>query len=336
MFIKIVFWKQAYSILVLKIFNILRTMRNILSVLCLSIIKTFCSIIPIKKGLDRVTRSKIVTWLIPYINTEKTALLNNEISMIVDIKDYDARTLYLFSRVDPHVLDVCQSLLRPGNCFLDIGANYGSIGMLCRNYVGDDGEIHLFEPQPNLCQRIRSAQGLDWSRIHLHEIGLLNRDAVIEMYLSDEQSGKASFVLPSSSRDTLKLKVRNIATYVPNLIGERQFGVKIDVEGAEDMLIPYLIRQKKLKFIVFETVHMQNKTELFCSMIQHGFILFEIVNNMFSTKLQIVREPSLTISYKDIVAVRATPFMTIPDLVDVGYLSRLLDSKNTVSEIKLL
>jgi FkbM family methyltransferase len=75
--------------------------------------------------------------------------------------------------------------LRPGDTFLDIGANHGSYSFAAARLVGASGRILAFEPQPHLACLIRRSAELN---------GLTNID-VKEIALSDTQ-GTAEFFVP--------------------------------------------------------------------------------------------------------------------------------------------
>jgi FkbM family methyltransferase len=75
--------------------------------------------------------------------------------------------------------------LRPGDTFLDIGANHGSYSLAAARLVGETGRVLAFEPQPELACLIRRSAELN---------GLTNID-VKEIALSDSE-GTAEFFVP--------------------------------------------------------------------------------------------------------------------------------------------
>ncbi len=264
--------------------------------------------LPLEKGLYRITNHALVQNLLPTDRTQCICIarLETGISIEVDLRDYNGRMLYLFGTIDPKIVRICRALLQPGDTFLDIGANHGSVGLLCREAVGDEGSVHLFEPQPDLCGRIKGAiEQCDSHRVQLHPIGLMDRDDTIEMCLSREHSGKASFILNEEDAEAkVLLQVKNLATYLPPLIGERPFGAKIDVEGAEPHLLPWLMQQDQLRFLVFENKYLQERSQLFEALTRHGFVLFGIGDEWLQTYLHRARDTQS--AYHDVVAVRTS------------------------------
>lgn len=283
-------------------------------------------LLPIRKGLDRITNSKIIKYLLLADGTEKLARLNTGIVMPVDLRDYNARMLKLFGHADPHVIDVCRALLKPGNCFLDIGANYGIVGMLCRNSVKPDGSVHLFEPQPNLCERIRKAKGIGIEDINLHQIGLMDRDEVVQMSLFDRHSGRGSFMLAQpGNKKTMELSVKNIASYLPPIVQHSTLGVKIDVEGAEHLLLPWIINYDRLRFVVFENQHIKQREKILNDMVQKGFTLFGLENKLLRTRLNKINNSSQYCIYKDMLAIKVDSRISTPNTLGPSQLSKLIN-----------
>ncbi len=266
-----------------------------LNLTILNIIRYFLKYSPNGRSLyKRVSNSRYIKFLLPKQNTQILTHLNNGISITVDVKDYNGRMLYIYGSAYPETIETCQSLLSPGDIFLDIGANYGVVGLMCQDIVGSDGEIHLFEPQPELCHRLKDAiHNNSLSNVVLHDVGLMNQDGVLEMCRSSEHTGEASFVFKDSeATDKISLKVKNIQTYLPPLLTDRNFGAKVDVEGAELYLLPWLLEQNKLKFIVFENTHipLEEKISLFQKMEHYGFSLFGIDTQNCETILNPIQE----------------------------------------------
>jgi FkbM family methyltransferase len=236
--------------------------------------------------------------------------------MTVDPNDHDGRILYLFGTNDPKVHAVTQSLLRPGDSFLDIGANHASIGILAANLVGPSGHVHLFEPQPDICRRVGEAiHCAQLSNVTLHQCGLMDHDGEMTLSRPKHHSGMATFRQPDCQEewDSLTLEVKDIATYLPPLIDGRPFGVKLDVEGSEPHLMPWLVSQENLRFIVFEAAH--NRHELWDIVQASGLQLYGLCRRIFRMRIQRITSPDEMSSFHDLVAVHLINAMTPPEFV---------------------
>jgi FkbM family methyltransferase len=71
-------------------------------------------------------------------------------------------------------MSLLRDLLRPGDTFLDIGANVGVYSVLASTLVGPEGRVIAFEPDPTNASRLRhnfSLNGLDSDDIHQCALG---------------------------------------------------------------------------------------------------------------------------------------------------------------------
>ena len=100
--------------------------------------------LPIASGTTRLGFNRLTNALFSRCGNPIEGVMLNGVRIDVDPNDYHGRILYLFGTNDPKVQAVATGLLRRGDRFLDIGANYSSIGIQMTNVVGQEGQIHLF------------------------------------------------------------------------------------------------------------------------------------------------------------------------------------------------
>jgi len=286
-----------------------------------------CRRLPIVTGQTRIARLGLARRLLAGIGHEAEAVLRNGLTLPVDPADVNGRQLLLFGSIDPKIVRTCRRLLRPGDVLLDIGANYGVVGLLCCQAVGTEGAVHLFEPQPELCDRIRTAisrNGL--ANVRLHEAGLMDREGRLEMNRRAGHSGVASFVRENSgtAEETITVPVKNIAEYVPPLVAGRPFGVKLDVEGAEPFLLPWLLKQTGLLFVLFEANHLTDHAGLYASCSSADLALYGIARTLLTVRLERVDDPSQLGGYHDCLAVRLDPAAPRPRRPTPAMLAELL------------
>jgi FkbM family methyltransferase len=294
------------------------------------IAKNFVRFLPNRRLFyPRATNSRYIRWLLPRNNTQMSAKLQNGMYITVDVNDYNGRMLYLFGIAYPEVVETCCALLKPGDNFLDIGANYASVGLLCADIVGTEGRVHIFEPQPHLCQSIRAT--IAQHKLHhvrLHPFGLMDRDDVLQMSVSSKHTGEGSFVLQHDQlAETICLEVKNIATYLPQFIGNKPFGAKVDVEGAEPHILPWLIQQPNLRFFIFENTHLrgQEKVNIYNDMKRNNLVLFGIKNDKYYTQIHLLDIENEKLHFHDILALKVEPSLVLPRVVTPKQLSGLVN-----------
>jgi FkbM family methyltransferase len=268
----------------------------------------------IRSGLTTLSFNLVTNRQFARCDAPISATLLNGTEIDVSPNDYHGRILYLFGTNDPKVHMTVRGLLRQGDVFLDIGANYSSIGLSAAEWVGPAGYVHLFEPQEAICNSVGAAIARsEFGHVQLHRIALMNRDDEMTISRPKHHSGMATLVDYGGDRsdwESLAVPVRDIATYVPALIEGRSFGVKLDIEGAEPIIMPWLLRQQNLHFLVFEAAH--NRRELWDLVRGAGLELFGLCRFVLRSRIRLVDSVEAMSAYHDMVAVRLPKGMTPP------------------------
>lgn len=262
--------------------------------------------IPIFSGLAILASLALVRELVEGIAEERYAKLRNGLCVRVSLKDFNGRMLFLFGTPDRKIIAVCRALLRKGDYFIDVGANLGSVGLLCADAVGANGAVHMFEPQPDLCVRIRECiaeNALSW--VHLHEVGLMDRDGVMPFQIPTNHSGMGSYVSPDNAGKLVSLPVRDVSSMLRSLVGKRQFAVKLDVEGAEMAILPRLVAMSGLRFVLCECI--TRYLDMWNVLQDAGLEVFGISKTLFIVRLRRVQNPADLQRYHDLLAVRLRP-----------------------------
>lgn len=223
----------------------------------------------------------------------------------VDPSDYHGRILWLFGTNDWKVSRAVNGFLKAGDNFLDIGANYGTIGLMARHKIGPTGHIHLFEPQPELAERLDKAI-LDGgvSNATVHRVALFDHDDTMTLQLFSNHSGRATIVgavAGKKNQDEIQVPVKEARAYVAPLVGDRPYGVKIDIEGAEINVLPGLFQARPPTFVVFEGD--RSKHELFDFFHENGFEIYGLCRSLLVPKVGLVREFSDWEIYHDFIAI---------------------------------
>lgn len=138
------------------------------------------------------------------------------------------RFIYFGGLPDYEEMTFMKRFLRPGDGFIDGGANEGMFTLLAAQLVGPSGAVHAFEAVPEFANRLREnvdANSLECVTVHNMAIG--------------SEPGRVSFVLrgegsriqTTADQDTsMKVRLGRLDDTLP----ERTFAMgKLDVEGSE-------------------------------------------------------------------------------------------------------
>jgi len=173
-------------------------------------------------------------------------------------------------------LRACQSILKPGDTVLDIGANIGVYTRFCSEFVGPSGRVISLEPVPETYSYLTS----NVKALKLKNVECLN----IAASDHDDDSGRMSIPQYStgganlyesqlSSEGNVQVKVAKLDTLFPDLTPAF---IKCDVEGHDVACIngaSNLIRRCKPKWMV--EVSKKETFELFHSLNYIPFIYEE-------------------------------------------------------------
>jgi FkbM family methyltransferase len=169
-----------------------------------------------------------------------TVSVRDGVRIRVDPHDFVGRAVYFFGDIDPKISRICRRLLRPGDTFLDVGANCGLLSLVAARAVGPGGSVLAFEPQPGLAESIRLSCELNGFRqVAVHNVALSDHAGVMDLYLDPVNSGRATVAAGGVGfgydGSSVRVEVRPTAEFLT--AGRRPRLMKVDVEGHEAEVI---------------------------------------------------------------------------------------------------
>ncbi len=139
---------------------------------------------------------------------------------------YWRNILYYGDRCEWSLANFLRNVLRPGDSFLDIGANIGYTTIIAYTRVGSDGFIRAAEPNPINFQRLsENVQLNSMSHVDLRPVAVGCGPGPLHLTLDDIYSR----VVRDSTMQTVEVSVDQLDD-----LADRSFTVcKVDVEGLE-------------------------------------------------------------------------------------------------------
>lgn len=257
-------------------------------------------------GLTLLSFNSFTNKLFGNLPVEQYTKTNEGIHIKVRIDDYHGRILWLTGSNDYKVARVAKNFSKTCDAFLDIGANYSTIGFSVAAQ-NPQCQVHLFEPQPYLVswvsEAIKSA-GME-EQVHIHSVALMDRKGVFRMAIPGNHSGMATLVMEERFGDNANIiDVPTVETqaYIRPLVGSSPFGVKIDIEGAEEVVLPGLLCQANMKFCIFEGAN--SSPEIINLLSREGFVIFGLCRTVMSVKIQALQSKEEFRDFHDLVAIR--------------------------------
>lgn len=240
------------------------------------------------------------------------------------------RAVFYFGDLDPRITWVCQKVLGPGDTVVDVGANYGVIGLVAADLVGPDGLVHAFEPQPALAALLRqSALRNGFKQLHVHEVGLSEFDDVVEMHVPAGHFGGASLNRLSGPGAPLTVEVRHAGRALAELDLPLIRLLKVDIEGHEAAFFRgghHLFRSSPPEVILFElndaayetTTHISFwDREVVLELSDLGYVLVRISQRLGAVAPKLVRMRPGHDRGLDFVAVHRTKYAEIARILPI-------------------
>lgn len=150
---------------------------------------------------------------------------------------------YVDGRYEPNEMHAVASTLRPGMCFVDVGANAGLFTLLAAAAVGPSGAVHAFEPSPRERAHLQSNIELNsLKNVHVYPVALGSAAQTASLSVSDREHPGQNTLGGFSYRETSQAYSIEVSVETLDQVVERESVnridlMKIDVEGSETAVI---------------------------------------------------------------------------------------------------
>ncbi len=156
--------------------------------------------------------------------------------MRLDSEQYQDRFIYHWGMWEPDETHVINNLLKPGETFLDIGANAGYYSLLASGIVGETGHVHAVEPVPSTAEKLRENLRLNnINNVTVHQYAALESRKIVKIAKRGigDVSGQNSLRFSGQDRDYWEVP----GVRLDQLINTKIHLIKMDIEGAEVMAL---------------------------------------------------------------------------------------------------
>ncbi|GJE58734.1 FkbM family methyltransferase [Methylobacterium trifolii] len=157
----------------------------------------------------------------------------------------EKKVLFTPQFFDPEERAVLQERLRPDCVFLDIGANIGAYALCVAAFSGPGARIVAVEPQPDVFDRLsyNIAQN-PFHTIKAVACAVADKGGELTLFIDPRNRGESSLKIVGTNEGA-QIKVPAV-TLLDLVRGEgltRIDAVKLDVEGAEDLILEPFLRE---------------------------------------------------------------------------------------------
>lgn len=246
--------------------------------------------------------------------------------MLLDLASWSNRITYFTGRY-PDIGNqiLIRAILKPGDTFLDIGANEGMNALEAARAVGASGKVIAFEPNPGPAQILAAAiERNELSQIELREMGLADNAGSLTLYVPAVNSGEGSFASVASKEDVSTVTC-------PVAVGDEVLSevtpalIKIGVEGFELNVLkglPKLLQRSRAPISIEYNIEAleaagTSPAELHAYLTAFGYRGFEITGKGRAKRLRLQLNP-INLAAKhtfDAVYVHESDQVTIPAIL---------------------
>lgn len=132
--------------------------------------------------------------------------------------------------------------LKPGDTFVDVGANSGLYSLLAAPRVGPGGRVFAIEPNTVMLKRLTfNIQANGFDNILPLDCALSSENGTITLHLDEKQYGRSS-ITAIAEAPTIDVPTVTLARLAEQHGITRIDALKIDIEGHEDQVLLPLIR----------------------------------------------------------------------------------------------
>lgn len=210
----------------------------------------------------------------------------------VDTQDLIQRYIYMFGVWEPNMSRWLRRRLRPGDTFVDVGANVGYFSLLASRCVGDEGRVVAIEASPEFHRRLLQQVRLNGSRnIRAVNVAVDDGPKTLAFVLASSANMGANSIVPydGPAESTFRIEAVPLPRTLEPAEIKRARVIKIDVEGAEGGVVrglePMLDELRRDAEVTVEVTPSRmaqlgdSVDELLATMHRHGFHTYRLAND---------------------------------------------------------
>jgi FkbM family methyltransferase len=151
----------------------------------------------------------------------------------------EKKMLYTPGSFDAQELRILGDRLRDGFVFIDIGANIGAYSLFVAGHTGPSARILAIEPQPHIFDRLTRNIDLNaFATVKAIACAVADKAGEVTLFIDQRNSGESSVkIVSSGGAEGIRVEAKTLLGLANEERLERIDAVKLDVEGAEDLIL---------------------------------------------------------------------------------------------------
>jgi FkbM family methyltransferase len=158
------------------------------------------------------------------------------------LDDWIQCSIYAFGEWEPVITAYVRDRLKPGDVFIDIGANIGYYSILAGIKVGTSGFVHAIEASPRTFDLLNSNLSINFvTNVQTYNVAVADKSGELTLWVREKDNIGRSTVVEVQRGDSGIVESRVRSLPLPAIVPEndilRARFIKIDVEGAEWLVL---------------------------------------------------------------------------------------------------
>ncbi|HEV8066223.1 MAG TPA: FkbM family methyltransferase [Planctomycetaceae bacterium] len=160
---------------------------------------------------------------------------SHRLLMRLNLQNWSDRRAYFSGRYyQPDISRVLEILLRPGDQYVDVGANVGMTALLARSRIGKQGKGLAFEPNPVAFARLKEHFEMNCVKnFDLVPRAVADCESVQWLFVPRDEMLLGTFVPEKAEGTRVEVRTEPADPYVAGFDPAKPTLIKIDVEGYE-------------------------------------------------------------------------------------------------------
>lgn len=155
----------------------------------------------------------------------------------------EKRILFTPQYFDPAERELLARYARPEMRFVDIGASIGGYTLFVAALAGPGARILAIEPNPAIFERLAyNIQQNPFATVKAIDCAVADREGEITLFLDPRNQGETSVRISDAGGETLRVHAKALKSILAEEGYESIDALKIDVEGAEDVVLEPFFR----------------------------------------------------------------------------------------------
>ncbi|MEU7159227.1 FkbM family methyltransferase [Streptomyces chrestomyceticus] len=235
-------------------------------------------------------------------------------TFVTDTQDLIQRYIYLFGVWEPHLTRWLERRLRPGDVFVDVGANIGYYSLLASRLVGEKGAVVALEASSDFHRVLRKQVAINGcGNVRAVNAAISDREEMLTFILASSHNMGANSIVPyaGEAESTFEVAAQPLSDVLSADELARARVIKIDVEGAEGSvvrgLVPLLDQLRSDAELAIEVTPQrmlelgESAEELLGALRANGFHMYRLPNDYTASRYPAAlrREAAVPIRWRE-------------------------------------